>query len=74
MSSIHCVEHGEFGATWSADESGNRANNIDSALDRRIVNRQLRYTQLMDIETPKVLKLLSTSGQALSRPNWRLLQ
>jgi hypothetical protein len=39
MSSIHCVEHGEFGATWSADESGNRAKNIDSALDRRIVNR-----------------------------------
>jgi hypothetical protein len=37
MLSMHCVEHGEFGATWSADESDNRAKNIDSALDRRIV-------------------------------------
>jgi hypothetical protein len=37
MLSIHCVEHGEFGVTLSADESGTKAKNIESALDKRIV-------------------------------------
>jgi len=37
-------------------------------LTNALCNRQLRYTQLMDIETPNVLKHLCISCQALSRP------